>query len=60
MSLLLVTDKDFKDLVYSESGYLKAPWLEHNGHGTIAESVLLPRNSFLEKLVMTFSLSTTT
>lgn len=57
---LLVTDTVFKDLVYSKSGYLKASWLEHNGQGTIAECVVLPRNSFLEKLVMIFLLSTTT
>lgn len=49
MSALVVTDEDFKGL---EFVCLKAPWLEHDGQGTTSESILLTRNSFLEKLII--------
>jgi len=48
VSALLVTDKKFKGRVYSKFGCLKPPWLEHARQGTIAGSILLTRNSFLD------------
>lgn len=44
MSSLVIIDTDFRGLVYSKFGCLKAPCLEHDGQGTTAESILLTRN----------------